>query len=231
MDELTETTRIALAPRFRFDTAEDSLEAVQGARIKCLTAGQELIGAHYDLTKRNGVEPTAIQLIEATRQRYTPPRSHKESRKFWWDYIRTNIRRGIFQPPTGAPRSEAVTAEPTAPRQVQGGTRPSYQLPSDLSEPLSRLHPCPHLQECERDWQEAGRRKFPGQTVEPLWQKENGLVPCGFSGATDGTANVEAVFVIAEPSVAKGQPLSHVPDQALLEELRFGVGFTDRRQF
>ncbi len=97
MDELTETTRIALAPRFKHDTAEESLEAIRSARVKCLTAGQELVRAHYDLSKRNRVEPTAIQLIEAARQRYTPPRSHEDRRKFWWDYIRTNIRRGIFQ--------------------------------------------------------------------------------------------------------------------------------------
>lgn len=97
MDELTETTRLALAPRFKHDTAEESLEAIRSTRVKCLTAGQQLVRGHYDLAKRNGVEPTALQLIEAAGQRYTPPRSQEDRGKFWWDYIRTNLRRGIFQ--------------------------------------------------------------------------------------------------------------------------------------
>ena len=97
MDELTETTRIALAPRFKHDTAEESLEAIRSARVRCLNAGQELVRAHYDLTKHNGVEPTVIQLIEAAGRRYTPPRSNEDRRKFWWDYLRGNHRRGIFQ--------------------------------------------------------------------------------------------------------------------------------------
>ena len=92
-------------------------------------------------------------------------------------------------------------------------------LPNEIRRALARLHPCPHLQQCEQDWREKARRKFPGKEVEPLWQKDEGRVPCGFSGASDGPEKVKVVFVIAEPSQPKVQPLGDVPNEALLEKV------------
>ena len=65
--------------------------------MKCLTAGQELVHAHYDLRQRNRIDPTAAELIAAVRCRYTPPRSQEDPSKFWRDYILTSIYRGIFE--------------------------------------------------------------------------------------------------------------------------------------
>jgi len=65
--------------------------------VKCLTAGQELVHAHYDLRQRNRIDPTAAELIAAVRCRYTPPRSQEDPSKFWRDYILTSIYRGIFE--------------------------------------------------------------------------------------------------------------------------------------
>jgi hypothetical protein len=94
---ITDRTRIALAPRFRLDTAEDTIEAVKSARIRCLTAGQEMIRAYYDLHSSGSDEPTALELIEATRKRYTPPSSQEERYQFFRKYLTISIHRGIFQ--------------------------------------------------------------------------------------------------------------------------------------
>ena len=91
-------------------------------------------------------------------------------------------------------------------------------LPTEIRQALSRLHPCPHLQQCEQDWRAQARQKFPGKEVDSLWQKARGLVPRGFLGASDGPRHVEAVFVIAEPSEVRVQPL-YGPVEALLEEV------------
>lgn len=93
---ITDTTRIVVASRFRRESAESCLAAVRAARVKCLTAGQELVQAHYDLTRRTGTNPTVADLIATARRRYTPPRSEEDPLKFWRDYLRTNIFRGIF---------------------------------------------------------------------------------------------------------------------------------------
>ena len=96
MQQVTDTTRIGLSARFRFDSADESIQAIQSARIKCLTAGQELIRAYYDLRGHRGGEPTTIDLINAAAKRYTPPRSKKGRDEFWRDYLLTNLWRGIF---------------------------------------------------------------------------------------------------------------------------------------
>lgn len=95
--QVTDTTRITIAARFNRQSAESCLDAVRAARVKCLTAGQELVQAQYDLKQRNGIDPTVAELIAAARRRYTPPRSQEDPFKFWRDYILTNIHRGIFE--------------------------------------------------------------------------------------------------------------------------------------
>jgi len=96
-EQVTETTRIAIAARFKRESAEGCLDAVRAARVKCLTAGQELVRVHYDLRQRNGIAPTVAELIAAVRRRYTPPRSQEDPFKFWRDYILTSIYRGVFE--------------------------------------------------------------------------------------------------------------------------------------
>jgi hypothetical protein len=95
--QVTDTTRIAIAARFNRQSAESCLDAVRAARVKCLTAGQELVKAQYDLRQRNGIDPTVAELIAAARRRYTPPLSQEDLFKFWRDYILGNIHRGIFE--------------------------------------------------------------------------------------------------------------------------------------
>lgn len=75
----------------------ESAESCRAARVKCLTAGQELVRAHYDLRQRNGIDATVAELIAAVRRRYTPSRLQENPFKFWRDYILTSIYRGIFE--------------------------------------------------------------------------------------------------------------------------------------
>jgi len=92
-------------------------------------------------------------------------------------------------------------------------------VPREIGDALIGLHkPCPHLTDCQKDWCEEGRRR----SVKPadLWQKYAGLVPRGVSGGTAGADEVEVVFVLAEPSEARGEEpvrIRNVPDADLLD--------------
>jgi hypothetical protein len=96
MPSVTDRTCIAIAERFKRPKADGTIDAVRAARVRCLTAGHELIRAHFALREQQGNDPTAGELIKAVRKRYTPPRSQEDRYKFFRDYLSISIHRGIF---------------------------------------------------------------------------------------------------------------------------------------
>lgn len=96
MKPVTDRTRIRMAARFSRDSADGALEAVRAARVRCLTAGQELVRALYALRAAKQYDPTVSEIIDAVRGRYNPPRSREDRTKFFRDYILTSLHRGIF---------------------------------------------------------------------------------------------------------------------------------------
>ena len=96
MTNITDRTRITVAARFKRETADGTIDAVGAARVRCLTAGHELIRSHFARRAQQGNDPTAGELIEAVRKRYTPPRSQEDRYKFFRDYLSISIHRGIF---------------------------------------------------------------------------------------------------------------------------------------
>lgn len=149
MSSVTGRTRISVAQRFAHRSAGACLGAIRAARVRCLSAGQELVRAHYALRDQDGVDPTADDLIEAAGRQYTPPRSKQDRRKFWWDYLLVNLQRGILEISQATPATAQQVADP--PRMTErAGARGVGHVSGRMAHAPTR-----HREESEDAWIDA----------------------------------------------------------------------------